>query len=383
MSDCLTPFMAAHNEQPAEWWYYHGHLQTDGRQFGFHLAFFRRRTDEYVLAGFLPVRWLSKQARAAHFAIADHSAKSFRCTHRFTLGNDGGASSKRYELRMRDWFAREEAGCHHLKAGCGNCSLELTLEPLKPFVQIGDQGVFRKHRNVSAAYLTCTRLKALGRLTLQGRELDVDGSAWVDHEFGAFRLRTGFRGWDWFGLQLDDGRELLVYRIRDGRGRTTKYSGIAVIGTKGQVDRMPFELFQLRPLSFCRSPRTGYVYPASWMLQGAERPTRLILTPVLKCNEVDTRGSTNMIYWEGPVRVGGTFCGKEVGGLGFAELVGYESRTRLREVYDFTKGKLRLTRYLANEVYRLRARMGFVRTEDGWSTHEATSDQAIARFTND
>src|SRR5690349_12261584 len=53
-----------------EWWYYTGHCRTElGREFGFELVFFKRRTDRDHL-GIIPMTMLANPMYFAHFAIS-------------------------------------------------------------------------------------------------------------------------------------------------------------------------------------------------------------------------------------------------------------------------------------------------------------------------
>src|SRR5918997_4869526 len=72
----------AHREAQTEWWYYTGHLKTDtGRQLGFELVFFKRRTD-LDRFGVVPLRLIANPLYLAHFALTDETGRRFRYDHR-------------------------------------------------------------------------------------------------------------------------------------------------------------------------------------------------------------------------------------------------------------------------------------------------------------
>lgn len=370
MPESFAQDMAARNEYPAEWWYYHGQMRAAQQRFGFHLAFFRRRADEFMVARFVPLRWFGPHVRIAHFAMTDFNRRVFRYDHRWSLGPDAGASPDIYNVWMGDWSAQGSDGRHRLKAGAGDCELEVSLTPLKPFARIGDGKTSRADETISTVCLSCTRLKARGRLRIGDHELSLDGSAWAEHVYGTVRLSPELSGWDWFGLQLDDGRDILISRYRDCVGRTTADSVALIVDPDGRAAAVPFDGLDLAPISFTRSPRTGMVYPAGWMLRCSQPQMKIAIKPILRCNELDARGSTGLIYWEGPTEIEGKLQGRTVGGRGFAELVGYEPPGRLLEVYALTEGRIGLLRHLHSRMHQLLTGRDVLRTEEGWLVHD-------------
>ena len=73
-----------------------------------------------------------------------------------------------------------------------------------------------------------------------------------------------------------------------------------------------------------RSPRTGVEYPVAMTVTAGG--AAYALEPLFDDQELDTRGSTGTIYWEGAVRVSGSLGQK---GRGYLELTGYGTPLRL------------------------------------------------------
>jgi predicted secreted hydrolase len=136
--------------------------------------------------------------------------------------------------------------------------------------------------------------------TLDGDK--VRGVAWLDHEWSSQYLAPEAAGWDWCGLNLDDGRALMAFRIRDRQGGVY----YAPEGTS------------FTPLRSWRSPRTGVEYPVA--MRVAAGGEQFDLAPLMDDQELDARRSTGTIYWEGAVRA--LHAGSEVG-RGYLELTGY------------------------------------------------------------
>src|SRR5205814_718338 len=80
----------------------------------------------------------------------------------------------------------------------------------------GDRGLSRKGPEPGNAsfYYSLTRMPARGTVRVGPETLQVSGEAWMDREWSTSALGAGVQGWDWFALQLADGRELMFYRLR-------------------------------------------------------------------------------------------------------------------------------------------------------------------------
>ena len=157
-----------------------------------------------------------------------------------------------------------------------------------------------------------------------GREQRVRGVAWFDHEWSSALLDEDARGWDWIGLNLDDGGALMVQRIRDDAGN--QYWGGATLREPGKPDRVfgPGDV-AWSPVRRWRSSRTGVEYPVEWKITVGGRT--IVLRPLLDDQENDARGSTGTLYWEGAVRAFDE-RGQAIG-RGYLELTGYGERLRL------------------------------------------------------
>jgi predicted secreted hydrolase len=321
----------AHDASQTEWWYYTGHLRTtSGRRFGFELVFFQRRTD-LDRFGVVPLRLIGNPLYLAHFAVTDESRVEFRYAHRKSANNlldpPARADARRFYLKLGDWTVREAHGLHLLHATLGDdLVFEAALKPSKPAVLNGHEGVgvsFKDHGEASR-YFSYTRMKAEGHITWHGETERFEGAAWMDREFGTWKTTDGQRGWDWFSLQFDDGAELMVYHIRDRQDRPSPFSSGSFVNAEGQRTHLTREDFRLEVLSRWRSPHTGALYPSGWRLAVPRFGIEVTITPVIKDQELDTRGTTMIVYWEGACAVEGRHGGGVVAGRAYVELVGYD-----------------------------------------------------------
>jgi predicted secreted hydrolase len=315
----------AHDDFRTEWWYYTGHLRAAaGEEFGYQVTFFRSGIAE---ARANPSRWAARNLYLAHFAITDIPQKSFRYFERVSRAGLGqaGASDKEFRVWIGDWEVAGDGATQRLRAKANGFALDLTLAAQKPPVIHGENGISRKGegRGHASHYYSMTRLSTEGTLTGNGRAHSVSGASWMDHEFGSTELRADQVGWDWFGLQFDDGTELMLYVIRKADGRPDPYSAGTFVDASGRPMRLGQTDFTVEVLDRWKSPRGKGVYPMKWRLGVPVLGVDVTVTPVLPDQELDTTKSTRVIYWEGAAIVAGTARGRPVTGRGYVEMTGY------------------------------------------------------------
>jgi predicted secreted hydrolase len=220
---------------------------------------------------------------------------------------------------LEDWIAvaQDEATSDiRLRAGAADIALDLSLKPGKPIVLHGDRGLSPKGEQTGNAsyYVSFTRMATDGTLTIGGSELSVTGESWYDHEWGTTALGPEAVGWDWFGLQLDDNRELMLFQIRRQDGGVDPSSGGTLVYADGSYRELKMQDFDLRPRERWTSDATGAAYPVAWQVEVASEGLELFVEPWLK----DQENELGIVYWEGAVRVSGSATG-----VGYLELTGY------------------------------------------------------------
>lgn len=318
---------AAHPAFKTEWWYYTGHLQSRGRSFGYELTFFS--------AGIDPARKKSSSAWAlhtlyfAHFAVTDEQGRRFRFheqTSRPAL-RMAGARTDRFEVWVHDWSARllPDGRTHRLRASAPGLGIEVDLIPQKPPVIHGKGGVSRKSAGIGRAshYYSLSRIQTTGTLTLDGRRFPVTGLSWMDHEFGSNQLASNQAGWDWYSIQLENGRELMLYVLRLKDGGTEPHSSGTIVYADGTWKHLPLSAFSIRAAGTWKSPKSGGIYPAGWTVRVPGEALELSVVPTVADQELITGGAAGVRYWEGSCRVTGRDRGKPTRGAGYVELTGY------------------------------------------------------------
>jgi predicted secreted hydrolase len=322
---------AAHPEFRTEWWYYTGHLSTEkGRNFGFQLTFFRHALRPPSTQS--QSRWALKTLYFIHFAITDEKKDTYRFQEKVSRGalNMAGADPERYHVWVQDWEVRLQGKRHILKAGKEDMGIDLTLVPAKRAVIHGNNGVSQKAvgEGYASHYYSLTRMQTTGVLHWQGHSYKVTGQAWMDHEFGSNQLRDYQVGWDWFSVQLDNQTELMLYLIRHRDGQVDPTSSGTLIHPDGSSEHLLSSTFQVETLGSWRSKKSGTTYPSGWRLTVPGKKLELKLVPTVKDQELTTRKSTLVNYWEGSVQVTGKHKGEPVQGKGYVELTGYDAEFR-------------------------------------------------------
>lgn len=314
-----------HPDFQTEWWYYTGNVETaDGRHFGYQLTFFRR-----ALAPGVPDRassFAANQIYFAHFALTDVAQETHTFHERFSRGAAGlaGASGEPFTVWLEDWRAEALDGQGsrlRLRAAEGEIAIDLTLESVKPIVAHGDRGLSAKSDAVGNAsyYLSFTRLRTAGQISVGEQVFTVSGDSWFDHEWSTSALGPQAVGWDWFSLQLSDGRELMFYQIRRADGSVEPVSAGTLVEADGSARRLASVDVLLTVSRTWSSPESGGEYPAGWRMQVPEAGIDLTLEPWLEDQEM----RLSFVYWEGAVRVRGTSAGRPIDGNGYVELTGY------------------------------------------------------------
>jgi predicted secreted hydrolase len=322
---------AAHDGFASEWWYYTGHVHTaDGRRFGYELTFFRvglRAGQAMPKPG--QSRWRGNQLYPAHFALTDVNGQSFFHDEKFVRAalGAGSASTTRLDVHADTWSLSGPAP-FHLVAAANGIAIDFTETSAKPPAIHGHDGISKKAACDTCAshYYSMTRLRTRGTLTYQGRTLTVDGISWMDHEFGSDELQANQAGWDWFSIQLDDDRELMLYVLRQKDGTVTPASSGSLIARDGSVTYLPRSAFIVNATGSWTSPHTGGVYPSGWRVRVPSANVDLTLTPdVLDQELANTVGGVS--YWEGAVDVSDGAAHPL--GVGYVELTGYAGAVNL------------------------------------------------------
>ncbi|MFZ4287475.1 lipocalin-like domain-containing protein [Variovorax sp. HJSM1_2] len=319
----------SHPDFQTEWWYITGHATSGGRQFGFQLTFFRSRVASTQA---MSSHFAAKQLLLAHAAITDVQGQ--KLWHDQRLARAGFAVAEASEsdtsLRLLDWSLQREPGppalfTAHLPAA--DFSLDLRLSATQPPLLQGQQGLSRKGPQAEQAsyYVSQPQLAVAGTLSLQGRSFKIDaGRAWLDHEWSQAVLHPQAVGWDWIGMNLDNGDALTAFHLRRADG-SALWAGGSYRSAEGKLQVFASEAVRFTPGRIWLSPHSQGRYPVEWRVQTPAGT--FAVHAVVDAQELDSRASTGTQYWEGLSTLSDA-AGRRLG-LGYLEMTGYVGRLRL------------------------------------------------------
>lgn len=318
--------LGSHPQFRTEWWYVTGWLDTEGGEsLGFQITFFRTKPDINVNN---PSSFTPRQIIVAHCALSDPKRGKLwqdQKIRRAALGLAGAAQNDT-NVWIDRWSLQHQAQTYIAKIVAEDFSFDLVLSETQAMLINGEDGISRKGPQPQAAsyYYSLPHMRVSGTLSRHGRVGRVGGEAWFDHEWSSEYLDPQAAGWDWIGINLQDGGALMAFQIRglDGRPR---WAGGTIRSGAGVAQTLKPEDVEFRVARNWTSPRTGINYPVAWTIRADGR--ELSLAPLFDDQENDTRLSTGAIYWEGAVRA---FDKTGQVGRGYLELTGYGERLRLR-----------------------------------------------------
>lgn len=295
----------AHPLFQTEWWYATGWLHASPTtRLGFQVAFFRSRlaSNESNTSRFAPTQLLFANA-----AVGNPQAGQLQIDQRGARSGFGlaEASVGDTNILIDDWsLRRDEGGRYRANIASRYFAFALTMQPTQAIMLNGVSGHSSKgpHEGEASYYYSEPQLRVSGTLRRKGeaggKPEPVEGRAWLDHEWMSGALRPGVAGWDWVGINLDDGGAVMAFQIRDGSGRRF-WAGATLRDGDGTTRTLAPKNVDFTPLRWWRSPRTGARYPVAVRID--IDALSLLIVPAFDDQEFDGRACTGTVYWEGAV----------------------------------------------------------------------------------
>ena len=319
----------AHPDFRTEWWYVTGWLRTArGEDLGCQVTFFRTRTP---YAGDNPSTFAPRQVLLAHAALADPKYGRLRHDQRAArpVLSVAGADEATTRVWIDGWRMALEGQRYRAVIPARDFGLDLAFATDRAPLLQGVGGISRKGNNASEAsyYYSRPGLAVSGSIERGAGPEQVTGLAWLDHEWSSHYMAAGAAGWDWIGINLDDGGALMAFRMR-GKDGSVLFAGGTLMRADGRAEALAPGDVEFTVLRQWRSARTGASYPVSMRVRTGDVAWRI--EPLLDDQELDSRSSTATIYWEGAVRVfheGG--AAQAPAGKGYLELTGYWQPMRI------------------------------------------------------
>jgi predicted secreted hydrolase len=327
----------SHNDFATEWWYVTGYANSSGTTaaLGFQLTFFRSRV---AATQDMQSRLAARQLVFAHAAVTDvqgrklwHDQRLARWSGEPTGNNPAdtaSASDQDTGVKLRDWSLLRVGSDLHAHIPAAGFTLNLQFRATQAVLLQGQQGLSRKGPDAQQAsyYYSLPQLQVSGRIELDKRQypLQIGSTAWLDHEWSQQVMHPQAVGWDWIGINLLDGSALTAFQIRQHDG-SVLWDGGSFRSLEGTL--YPFSRGEVlfKPLRSWRSALSQANYPVEWMVRTpADYYT---VKAVLDNQELDSRGSTGAIYWEGLCEVWDS--NNRLAGRGYLEMTGYAAALTL------------------------------------------------------
>ncbi len=325
-------FPADHGPHPdfrTEWWYFTGNLSTsDKAHYGYQFTIFRRAVsaDRPDLSS----DWATNQIYMAHVALTDVKEGSYYSEERFNRKALGmaGAQSAPFSVWLDDWVIEGVSencyGCLDIRMNIAakDFSLSLDLTSLKPAVLHGEGGYSRKGAEPDSAsyYYSLTRIATTGYVMLNDRKYSVSGTSWMDHEWFTSVLDAKQVGWNWFSVQLEDGRDIMFFQLRiENGGAAESFHEGTLVNPHGEWIRLSDQDVRLTELRTWKSEKSGSEYPVDWKMEIPEHNLSLTLSAVID----DQERIDSLKYWEGAINVTDQEGSNKLVGKGYLEMTGY------------------------------------------------------------
>jgi predicted secreted hydrolase len=310
----------SHPDFRIEWWYVTGWLlDAESRELGFQVTFFRAKP---ALRPGNPSLFNPEHVIIAHAALADpalghlvHSQRAARAV--FGLA---GADTATTRVWLDDWQLLRLDNAYHARISEATLAIDLRFTLTQPLLAHGFNGYSRKGPRPDAAshYYSAPQLQVAGSVRNGRTTHKVSGKAWLDHEWSSSYLPEHAAGWDWIGINLDDGGALMAFRMRERGGGRALWAAATLRSATGLVRGFGADAVRFTALREWQSPRTGRRYPVAFRIEVPGLEIRI--EPLMDDQENDTRATTGAVYWEGAVRA---FRNGQRAGAGYLELTGY------------------------------------------------------------
>lgn len=358
-ADHILPFSfpkdhGQHRNFRTEWWYLSGRLSSnDETDWAYHFTIFRRAFEKWSHLALVGLAIKAKSIRnialfrrafarmlenqdhrrigvdgyVGHLSITNVKEKDFVFFERggTSLLRVAGAEEDSLCVWVKGWKLKEERGVLRLVAERDDFAIDLDLLPMKPPILNGAQGLSIKGPAPGEAsyHYSLASLQTTGNLKWRGNTHPVVGASFMDREFGTSILPRSVRGWDWFGLILDNNHELMISLIRNSDGNIAETSSGTLVLPDGTWRCFVEKDLKVQVLEIWSSSVTGAHYPMHWIINIESLDLDLEIRALVKEHELVSVTSTTINYWEGPVSLTGKMYDKTVSGHGHVELVGY------------------------------------------------------------
>jgi predicted secreted hydrolase len=295
-----------HPEFTEEWWYVNAHvMDQNGNLYEIMVCFFKHGI---VTASVLDVS--SGLYLNTTQAFTDIKMSQGHLDVRF-------GANELYQIKGRPFT-------YQLNFNGPKFQMALELTSLQKPLIVNGNGLVPMGQGLSY-YYSLTNMTAKGTLTVSSKQHEISGTAWMDRQWGYWNPRES---WDWFSVQLDNGMQLVLYKVfgSDATGQIFLY--MSVLDQQGRSYNINQTGERMRIVldynGYWQSPDTRQVYSSGWTVTVPELELKIWISPLKMDQEVlyYPAGSSRMAikpFWEGGCAVFGSYQGSPVSGRAFVE----------------------------------------------------------------
>ncbi len=315
-----------------EWWYFNGHLKdVYNNEYSFMDCFFKVNLNKVKIPHLAPhlLENIFSRGEYIHFAhsvVSDISKnRSYKEIQNISLISEDSFKKGLLYINYRNAHLIGEnlngeideisPNNFHLK----NKHIDLILNSKKAPLLEGGHGYVGTPK-AGSYYYSYTNMDVIGKINIKGKDVEVKGQAWMDHQWAdaTYKDKGKKDKWTWFSFNLENGTDIMCVEYDTEIGSTIL---VDIIDRNSNQTQFNFATFIPIGKSW-KSRETKAKYPLSWRIEIPEANIVLLAKSQMKDQEM-IFGAIN--YWEGQMKVEAIIEGEKVEGRGFMELVGYPS----------------------------------------------------------
>lgn len=323
---CSKPFVATHDvaklapqlpkqelphpKNSLEWWYLTGFLTDEhGRTYGV----------EYVFFHFYTLDKISRVMVNVALSVPEDSSFYYDYTIKPTKNYLPQQFPLNFSLNNYHWEGKEGNYTVQAQMKKHPVGFKLTTQSTQAPILHGDSGYVYYGDIADAGYYSYSRLNTQGELYLKGDTLKVTGLFWYDRQWNCGAVSPMKVSWDWMSIHLNNGSDLMIYRVKDPKKNKTIYGGTYrdSVSTYALSDTSIY----LSTNKYWKSPKSKKSYPLSWNIELSDIDAKLNLQAMFPNQELTVgQGFQRISYWEGMCTVTGTIKQKNVSGNAYLEM---------------------------------------------------------------
>ena len=323
----VFPIDEGDKDTESDWWYITSHFVTEsGKKFSYTVVYFGENPTYYTRQ--TAIVDITNKTYYRHWLKGNFTSEKYSLN--LTYSNSNGDHDYWYQISMNKLFNyRLFTEIDELYA------LNVTLSANKLPLINGGIGVIPMGYDGDSYYYSQTNLTINGTFIHDGIIETIQGIAWIDRQWGNWS-RTGYDGWEWFALQLNDDTQIMLYLFFDPKTGEMITPTLDIMFNNGSYVDLDENEFDIEYLGYWEASdvpgnwRNLFVkryYSSGWIITIPKYNINLSITPIIKNQRVSTTG------WEGSCYVNGTHDGTIINSISTVELTHHYSKLNYLNIF--------------------------------------------------